>query len=101
MKWEKRFWQNLNIYIPIIVLLLSIIGLITISSAVEVNKHSNNLLFLQKQIAAIVIGIIVIFVMQFYDYTVIREHSEIIYFITLGLLILLLFFYIPPASLTL
>lgn len=90
MNWKKRFWQHLNIYIPIIVLLLSLIGLIAISSAVEINKNDVNTYFLQKQIIAVVLGFIAIIVMQFYDYSIIRDYSDIIYLITVGLLILLL-----------
>ena len=90
MKWKKRFWKNLNIYIPIIVLLLSIIGLIVISSAVEINKNPGNWNFVQKQLIALIVGIIAIIIIQFYDYSLLREYSDLIYIFTLGVLVLLL-----------
>lgn len=90
MKWKKRFWQNLNIYIPIIVLMLSIIGLVVISSAVEINKNPGNMIFIQKQLIALIVGIIAIIIIQFYDYSILREYSDLIYIFTVGILALLL-----------
>ena len=90
MKWKKRFWQNLNIYIPILVLLLSIIGLIMISSAVEINKTPENWNFIQKQLIALIVGIVTIIIIQFYDYSLLKEYSDLIYIFTVGVLILLL-----------
>ena len=90
MKWKKRFWQNLNIYIPILVLLLSIIGLIMISSAVEINKNPENWNFIQKQLIALIVGIVTIIIIQFYDYSLLKEYSDLIYIFTVGVLILLL-----------
>ena len=90
MKWKKRFWQNLNIYIPIIVLMLSIIGLVVISSAVEINKNPGNMVFIQKQLIALIVGTITIIIIQFYDYSILREYSDLIYIFTVGILALLL-----------
>ena len=90
MKWKKRFWQNLNIYIPIIVLMLSIIGLFVISSAVEINKNPGNMVFIQKQLIALIVGTITIIIIQFYDYSILREYSDLIYICTVGILALLL-----------
>ena len=90
MKWQKRFWKNLNIYIPILVLLLSIIGLIMISSAVEINKNPENWNFIQKQLIAIIVGIVAIIIIQFYDYSLLKEYSDLIYIFTVGVLVLLL-----------
>jgi len=90
MKWQKRFWKNLNIYIPILVLLLSIIGLIMISSAVEINKNPENWNFIQKQIIAIIVGVVAITIIQFYDYSLLKEYSDLIYIFTVGVLVLLL-----------
>lgn len=90
MKWKKRFWKNLNIYIPILVLLLSIIGLIVISSAVEINKNPENWNFIQKQLIALIMGLIAIIIIQFYDYSLLKEYSDLIYIFTVGILVLLL-----------
>ncbi|MGM0437163.1 MAG: rod shape-determining protein RodA [Bacillota bacterium] len=90
MKWKKRFWKNLNIYIPILVLLLSIIGLIMISSAVEINKNPENWNFIQKQLIALIVGLIAIIIIQFYDYSLLKEYSDLIYIFTVGILVLLL-----------
>ncbi|MGM0409612.1 MAG: rod shape-determining protein RodA [Bacillota bacterium] len=91
MKWKKRFWKNINIVIPITVILLILIGLVALSSAVEVNKDSINFSYLQRQIIALVIGIFLIIFIQFYDYKLIKDYSEIIYFATNIVLFLLLF----------
>ena len=91
MQWNKRFFNNLNIYIPIAVFLLVLIGLVAISSAVEVNKTgSYGMSFLQTQIASIVLGIIAIIIIQFYDYSLCRQYYIPIFMTTIGLLLLTL-----------
>jgi rod shape determining protein RodA len=91
MHWNKRFLKNLNIYIPITVILLIIIGFIFISSAVEINKaDSNGIIYIRTQLIAVVLGFIIIFLIQFFDYRIFDDYSDIIYYSTLFLLIIVL-----------
>ncbi|MFW6006424.1 MAG: rod shape-determining protein RodA [Bacillota bacterium] len=92
MLWNNKLLKNINYYIPITVILLLLVGLLAISSAVEVNKpNSGGIIYLQKQIAAIFIGIVVAVLLQFYDYKVFKNYSNIFYGITLILLVYILF----------
>ncbi len=87
MNWNKKLLKNLNYYIPLAVFILVVIGFIAISSAVEVNKSgSEGMVFLRKQIISFILGIMVIIAIQFFDYSIFKDYSDIIYLTTLGIL---------------
>jgi len=91
MNWNSKLLKNLNWYIPVCVSLLIIIGLIAISSAVEINKaNSPGSTYLCRQITAAVVGVLVIIAIQFFDYSVLKHYANFLYFSTLGLLALIL-----------
>lgn len=87
MHWDKKLKRNINWYIPIVTLLLIVIGIVAISSAVEINKaNSNAMIFLQRQIVAAILGIMVVIALQFFDYRIFEHYLDIIYFSTIGIL---------------
>ncbi len=87
MLWNKKLRRNVNWYIPVITLLLIVVGLLAISSAVELNKpNSTGILLLQKQLVSVIIGILLIFIIQFFDYHVFEHLSEVIYISTVSVL---------------
>jgi rod shape determining protein RodA len=91
MNWNSKLLKNLNWYIPVCVLLLIIIGLIAISSAVEINKaNSPGRTYLWTQIIAAVFGILVVIAIQFFDYSVLKHYANLLYLSTLGILGLIL-----------
>ncbi len=91
MQWDRKLLKNLNIYIPLTVIILIIIGFITISSAVEINTpYTGGKIFLQKQAVSVILGIIFAITIQFINYRSFRHYADIIYFSTVGILIILL-----------
>lgn len=91
MLWNRRLVNNLNWYIPLSVMLLIAFGLVAISSALGVNKgNSLGMHYLQTQVIAAVLGFIAILVIQFIDYREFEHYSDILYFCTIGLLLLIL-----------
>ena len=79
MHWNKKLLKHINIYIPILVLSLIIIGLFIISSATGM-ADGNHQPFIRTQIAATVLGIILIIIMMFFDYRILKDYDFIIYF---------------------
>ena len=80
MQFNKKLFRNLNLYIPITVILLIVIGMFAISSAVELNKvGSSGSIFLKKQIIAAVLGIITAIIIQFIDYRIFKEYAQLIF----------------------
>lgn len=80
MNWNKKFLRYLNFNVPLAVVLLIIIGFVSISSAVEINQvDSGALRFLQKQAVSVVLGLLVIFIMQAFDYKIFKEYAVLIY----------------------
>lgn len=80
MYFEKKLFKNLNLYIPITVIALIIIGMIAISSAVELNKvGSNGSIYLKKQIIAAVLGIITALLIQLFDYRIFKEYAQLLF----------------------
>ncbi|MFW6022152.1 MAG: rod shape-determining protein RodA [Halanaerobiaceae bacterium] len=87
MLWNKKLRRNLNWYVPIATALLIMIGLLAVISAVEINKTgSPGIALVQKQIISIVLGIIVVFMIQFFDYSVFEDFAEILYGLTISIL---------------
>lgn len=92
MHWNNKLLKNLNFYIPILTLLLAIIGLIAISSAVEINNaDSGGIIYLEKQVVAIILGILCIIFIQFFDYRIFKDYVNVIYLTTVGILVYILF----------
>lgn len=92
MKWNKKFLRYLNFNVPFAVILLIIIGFISISSAVEINQgDSGALRFLQKQAVSVVLGLLIIFIMQAFDYKIFKEYAVFIYITMLAILTATLF----------
>lgn len=88
MLFNKRLFKNINIYIPIIIILLIIIGMFAIASAVEINRlDSEGSIYLKKQIIAAVIGLIIAIFIQFFDYRIFKEYYQLIF----GSMIIILF----------
>ena len=91
MHWDKKLLKNLNINIPLIVILLIALGFITISSAVEINNPEGfGKIYLQKQAVSIILGIIFIIVLQFVDYRLFKHYADMIYISTVSILVILL-----------
>ncbi len=91
MQWNRKLINNLNWYIPLSALLLIIIGMIAISSAVEINKvDSSGMIALQRQVVAVMLGIILIIANLFFDYRVFKYYSDIIFLSTAGILVVIL-----------
>ncbi len=87
MLWNKKLRRNVNWYIPVITLLLIVVGLLAISTAVELNKpNSTGILLLQKQLVSVVLGILLIFIIQFFDYHIFEHLFEVIYIATVSVL---------------
>ncbi|MCF8000245.1 MAG: rod shape-determining protein RodA [Halanaerobiales bacterium] len=88
MQLNKKLFKNINIYIPITTILLIIIGIIAISSAVEINRvDSNGSIYLKKQIIAAILGFIVAIFIQFFDYRIFKEYYQLIF----GSMVIILF----------
>ncbi len=93
MNWNSKLLKHLNFYIPILVAVLIIFGLLAISSAVELNKHdSNATIFLSKQILSVILGIMAILILQLYDYRIFKNYVSVIYISTVSILLLILLF---------
>ncbi|MFP4020899.1 MAG: rod shape-determining protein RodA [Halanaerobium sp.] len=87
MNWNKKFLRYLNFNVPLAVVLLIIIGFVSISSAVEINQVDSGALgFLQKQAVSVVLGLLVIFIMQAFDYKIFKEYAVLIYITMLMIL---------------
>ncbi len=85
MHWNKKLLKHINIYIPILVLLLIIIGLFVISSATGM-ADGNHQPFIRTQIAAVVLGIVLIILLLFVDYRIFKDYDIIIYALTIIML---------------
>jgi rod shape determining protein RodA len=92
MNWNKKFLHYLNYNVPLTVILLILIGFLAISSAVEINQvDSNALVFMQKQAVSVILGLLLVFIIQAFDYRIFKEYSPIIYLLMLALLGITLF----------
>lgn len=87
MLLNKKLLKNVNWYIPLATLLLIVIGIFALSSAVELNKvDSTGMQLLQKQIISVILGFLLIIIIQFVDYHLFADLSDIIYLSTIGIL---------------
>ncbi len=92
MNWNKKFLHYLNFNVPFAVILLIIIGFISISSAVEINQaDSGALRFLQKQAVSVGLGLLIVFILQAFDYKIFKEYAVLIYITMLVILTATLF----------
>ncbi len=76
MHWERKLLKNLNLTIPIIVTALVICGFVAISTAVNGSSYTG---YLRTQFVAAVLGVLVVIILQFYDYRLFREYDLILY----------------------
>ncbi len=79
MHWEKKLLKNLNYRIPLVVLCLIVIGFIAVSSAASSGLSGGFMSYLRTQIAASVLGIILLILIIFLDYRIFREYDIFIY----------------------
>ncbi|MGM0445214.1 MAG: rod shape-determining protein RodA [Bacillota bacterium] len=93
MYLNKKLFRNLNLYIPITIILLIVIGLFAISSAVEINRvDSLGSTYLKTQIIAAILGIIIAVFIQFFDYRIFKEYYQLIFGSTVIILLMTHFF---------
>ncbi len=84
---NRKLIKNVNWYIPIVTLLLIAIGILSICSAGELNKESaTGIRLVKKQLISVVLGIILIAIIQFFDYRIFQYYSTIIYIATVAVL---------------
>ncbi|OGI16949.1 MAG: rod shape-determining protein RodA [Candidatus Moranbacteria bacterium RBG_19FT_COMBO_42_6] len=81
---------KLDWVIIIIVILLLCLGLLALYS-VSFVENSLNPSYLQKQITAIVIGLVIMFALSFYDYRAIDFYSTKLYFVIIAVLTAVIF----------
>lgn len=86
----KKLLQNLDYWIPTLVIILVGIGLVVINSATGASSSIIQNRFIIKQLIAIILGILLLIISLFFDYRVLRNYSNIIYISTLLLLALVL-----------
>ncbi len=89
MKENKKYFKNLDFFLIFLVFLISGFGLYFLYSATY-NLPNFSLLF-TKQIVAVFLGFIAIFLFSIIDYNHYRYYSKHIYFIAILLLIFVLF----------
>ncbi|MBM7623102.1 rod shape-determining protein RodA [Sporohalobacter salinus] len=85
----KKLLQNLDYWIPILMIILIGSGLVIINSATQTDNITSNR-FIIKQLIAVILGILFLIISLFFDYRVLRDYSNIIYIFTLVLLFLVL-----------
>ncbi|MFW6256602.1 MAG: rod shape-determining protein RodA [Bacillota bacterium] len=91
LHWEKKYFKNINLAVPLITLVLILLGLAILSSAVELNLSEGvGLDFIQRQVMAIILGLVVIIGIQFFDYRQLKHYYLVIYLFTIGLLVYIL-----------
>ena len=89
MRIDKRHLYHLDWYLIINVLILFAIGIMNLISATS-SFFSGSYTFMVKQLAAFFIGILLIMVINYYDYRVIAAQSKWLYFGVLLLIVLVL-----------
>jgi rod shape determining protein RodA len=89
MRIDKRRLYHLDWYLIINGLALFAIGILNLISATS-SFYSGSYNYIMKQLIAFFIGIILIFVIIYYDYRVIASHSKWLYLSALLLIVLVL-----------
>ena len=87
----KNQLRNFDFLMVLLVCALVVIGIVAISSATHVNLGEDPTIF-RSQILFFVIGIILLFIASFIDYTVLGELYWFAYFVNIGLLLAVLAF---------
>jgi rod shape determining protein RodA len=87
----KNQWRNFDFLMVLLVCALVVIGIVAISSATHVNLGEDPSVF-RSQILFFVIGIILLFIASFMDYTVLGELYWFAYFANIGILVAVLAF---------
>lgn len=82
----------MNIFIPVVVILIISVGIVAIGSAVEINNPgSGGTAFVKRQVVAAVLGIIAVILIQFIDYRTLSGYAVIMYGGMVGLMVLFFF----------
>ncbi len=89
MRIDKRRLYHLDWYLIINGLALFAVGILNLISATT-SFYSSSYNFIIKQLVAFFIGIIIIFVVTYYDYRVIANHSKWLYLSALFFILLVL-----------
>ncbi|SDC40500.1 MULTISPECIES: rod shape-determining protein RodA [unclassified Candidatus Frackibacter] len=87
----RRLLQNLDYLVPITVLILIASGILIINSATQDYSFLNNR-FVIKQLIATILGIIFLIISLGFDYSILRDYSDVIYVGSIILLISVLIF---------
>ena len=85
MHWERKLLKNLNLTIPLIVVILIICGFVAVATATSGNTGDYTG-YLRTQFVATVLGVLMVIFLQFFDYRVFREYDIILYILTLVML---------------
>lgn len=88
--WQRLTSRNFDWILAVAMCLLVAIGLSAIYS-VDLSQGSE-LYFFKKQLLAFGIGLVIFFVASFYEYTFFKNYAKWVYFFSLLLLVLVLFF---------
>ncbi len=92
LEWKTNYFKNLNLFVPLLTLMIIIIGFIVLSSAVEINNpEQGGMNLIYRQLTAAVLGLGFIFLMQFIDYRKLKYFHITFYVLTIGLLVYILF----------
>ncbi|SJZ92961.1 rod shape-determining protein RodA [Selenihalanaerobacter shriftii] len=86
----KKLLQDLDYLIPLITLILIAIGILIIDSATHIDGSVGNR-FIMKQLIAAILGVILVIVSLIFDYRALRNYSNLIYMLTILMLVGVLF----------
>lgn len=81
----KKLLQNLDYWIPLLMIILIGIGLLVINSATQADSITSNR-FIIKQLIAASLGSLLLIISLFVDYRVLRNYSGLIYIFNMVLL---------------
>lgn len=90
---DRRVLKNLDFTLLAVVGLLVTIGLVMVYSATRANvtlTGGNPLWFVERQLIAVFVGVVIGFVMLFFDYRVSDRMSQLLYVLNIIILILVL-----------
>ena len=90
---DRRFLKNLDYNVLLVVGCLVVLGLVMVYSASHaktVLTHGDPFAFVKKQVIAVIIGIIGIFLMLFFDYRLSDRMAQVLYGLNIIMLVLVL-----------
>lgn len=87
VQFDKRLARNIDLSVLFIALMIAGIGIITIASATHYNMPGSfSMEFLKVQLAAVVLGLLLIAGILLVDYRWLKDYSVMIYLFTTGIL---------------